>query len=387
VRVLVITRIFPNAAEPKAAPFNRQQMAALGRRADVEVLAVLPTFPGAGLFARWSLAGRRGRVPPHEIIDGLSVEHPRVPYVPRMPSLAAPLYAAAVLPDVLARRGKIDVVLATWAYPDGAAVIGVGRALGVPVVVKVHGSDVNQIAKMRSPRKALGWALPRADGLVSVSRPLASALVDLGARQDQITIVPNGVDGALFHPRDRAEARRELGLDQGMRWIVCVGRVTREKGALDLAEAFAHVAAADPGARLAVVGDGPALDEVRARVGAAGVFPGAVTLDRVPVWLAAADVVTLPSWMEGTPNSVLEALASGRRVIATAVGGVPDVITDDVFGELVPPHDTRALADALIRAVARPYEPAAVAAAAAIPSWDESAGVLHGALVQALGRR
>jgi glycosyltransferase involved in cell wall biosynthesis len=91
--------------------------------------------------------------------------------------------------------------------------------------------------------------------------------------------------------------------------------------------------------------------------------------------------------MEGTPKSVLEALASGRRVIATAVGGVPDVITDDVFGELVPPHDTRALADALIRAVARPYEPAAVAAAAAIPSWDESAGVLHGALVQALGRR
>lgn len=388
MRVLVITRIFPNAAEPRSAPFNRQQMAALGRLAEVEVMAVLPTFPGARLFSRWSAAGKRGAVPKHETIDGLPVVHPNVPYVPRMPALAAPLYAAAVLPDVLARRGLIDIVLATWAYPDGAAAVAVGAALGVPVVVKVHGSDVNEVARMAAPRRALQWALPRAAGLVAVSRPLADAMVDLGASPDKVTLVANGVNAKLFRPMARAEARRELGVDPDVRLVVCVGRVTREKGALDLADAFVQVVAGDPSARLAIVGDGPALDDVKARVGKAGVFPGAVSLERVPAWLAAADVVTLPSWMEGTPNAVLEALASGRRVVATAVGGVPDVLTSDTLGALVPPRDPPALARALAVALASPYDPATVAATAAIPSWDESAAALHDVLVRALaGRR
>ena len=384
MRVLVVTRIFPNAAEPRSAPFNRQQIAALGRLAEVEVLAVLPTFPGARLARRWSAAGRRGEVPRSETIDGLAVMHPRVPYVPRLPSSAAPLYAAALFADVARRRGRFDVLLATWAYPDGAACLALGRFLGVPVVVKVHGSDVNEIARMSGPRRALAWALPHAAGVVAVSRPLAGAVAALGARPERVTMIPNGVDRALFNPRDRAAARRALGLPADARLAVCVGRVTREKGALDLANAFREVKLREPRALLAIVGDGAALAEVRAIVGAGGRFPGAVALDVVPTWLAASDVVTLPSWMEGTPNAVLEALSCGRRVVATAVGGVPDVLVSSTLGALVPPRDPDALAGALVEAFATPYDPSDVVASGGSPSWDESAAALRDALVRAL---
>src|SRR5215510_8641764 len=103
MRVLVMTKIFPNAAEPLSAPFNRQQIAALGRRCDVEVLAPIPWFPGARLFARWSSAG---------------------------------LYGAALYRELRRRKGQFDVLLGTWAYPDGVAAVALGRAMSVPTVVK-----------------------------------------------------------------------------------------------------------------------------------------------------------------------------------------------------------------------------------------------------------
>src|SRR5215510_7209197 len=109
MRVLCVTKIFPNAVEPLSAPFNRQQLAALGRRCEVEVLATIPWFPGAGVAARFSPAGRLTRVPARDRIDGLEVTHPRTLYVPRVGhALSAGLYAASVLPALLRRRGRFD---------------------------------------------------------------------------------------------------------------------------------------------------------------------------------------------------------------------------------------------------------------------------------------
>src|SRR5581483_7193155 len=109
MRVLVVTKIFPNAREPLSAPFNRQQMAALARRVPVEVLAAIPWFPGAKALGRWSPAGRLTEVPRTDRIDGVAVTHPRVLYLPRFGHVAsAALYAASVLPEVRRRRGTFD---------------------------------------------------------------------------------------------------------------------------------------------------------------------------------------------------------------------------------------------------------------------------------------
>ena len=383
MRVLAITKIFPNSAEPLSAPFNRQQFAALGERCDLEVMATIPWFPGAGLVGKWSSAGKLARVPMRETIAGMDVVHPRTLFLPRLAHATwGPLYAASIAPVVARYRNKVDVVLGSWAYPDGFAAVVAARLLGVPAVIKLHGSDINTLAKLPGPRRMLAWALPRAAKVVAVSRPLAEEAIALGAPRDRVAIVMNGVDGELFFPRDRAAARAELGLPGGPLAVYC-GNLKPEKGVMDLAAAWEHVAAAMPDATLAMVGGGPLEDELAAKVGASVRLVGPQPLERVPVWMAAADILVLPSHVEGTPNVVLEALASGRRVVATAVGGVPDLITTPALGALSPPHDPDALADAIAHALRTSYDAAEVARLGARGGWAASAAALHDVLVAA----
>lgn len=385
LRVLAITKIFPNAAEPLSAPFNRQQFTALARRCELHVMATLPWFPGAGLLSKWSSAGKLAQVPRRERIAGIDVTHPRTLFVPRLAHGAwGPLYIASIAPAVMRYRGKVDVVLGSWAYPDGFAAVLAAKLLGVPCVVKLHGSDVNLLAKLPGPRRMLAWALPRANRVVAVSRALADEAVALGADRSRIAIVMNGVDGELFHPRDREAARTELDLPPGP-LALYVGNLKDEKGVLDLAQAWREVRV--PGATLAIVGGGPARGALEAatanltNVRLVGPQP----LDRIPTWLAACDVLVLPSHAEGTPNVVLEALACGRRVVATRVGGIPDLITSPTLGTLVPPHEIAPLTEALAHALASPYDADEVARLGARGGWEASADALYAVLAGAAG--
>ena len=385
MRVLVITKIFPNAAEPTSAPFNRQQIAALALRpgVEVEILGTIPWYPGAGLLSRWSSAGRIAKVPRRETIDGLDVRHPRTLFIPRAAhGLWAPLYAASLAPIALAARGRFDVVLGTWAYPDGAAAVALAALAGVPAVVKLHGSDMNLIAKMPGPQRVLRWALPRAARVVAVSRALADEAQALGVAPERVAIVMNGVDPTLFRPGDRAAARAQLGLPASAKVLLYVGHLKELKGVLDLARAF-EIAASDPSLHLAIVGGGEqtaAMQALDAKLPGRVTLAGARPLAEVPQWMAACDALVLASHHEGTPNVVLEALASGRRVVATEVGGIPDLITSDALGALVPPRDPAALARAIVRAAHTDYDPAAVAALGARGGWAESAARLHAVL-------
>ena len=380
MRVLAITKIFPNAAEPLSAPFNRQQFAALASLCELDVMATIPWYPGAGLLARWSSAGKLAQVPRRETIDGIAVTHPRTLFVPRLAHATwGPLYAASIAP-LLPRRGDVDIVLGSWAYPDGFAAVVAAGLLGVPAVVKLHGSDINVIAKEPGPRRMLQWALPRAARVVAVSKALGDEVAQLGVARDKIRVVMNGVDAALFKPRDRAAARAELGVAVGP-LAVYVGNLKPEKGVRELVAAWPSVMRGVPNATLAIVGGGPLAGEL----GGDGVrMIGAQPLDRVPVWMAAADVIVLPSHVEGTPNVVLEALASGRRVVASRVGGIPDLITSDVLGTLVPPRDPDALAAALVTALHTPYDADQVATLGARGGWAASAAALHAVLEDAL---
>lgn len=389
MKALIITKIFPNSVERFSSPFNRQQFAALSRLCELEVLATIPWFPGAAVFGRWSAAGRLASVPAEERIDGLRVRHPRFAFVPKIGhGIAGPLYAASLAATVLPYRGRVDVVLGAWAYPDGFAAVAIAEILGVPSVVKLHGSDMNVVARMSGPRRRLQWALPRADRVVAVSRPLAERAIELGVAADRVDVVPNGVDREMFRPRDRAEARHALGLTLGDAPVVLyVGHLNEEKGAFDLLRAWQLMAGQLQHARLVFVGDGAGSDACRALATELGVqahFAGAQPHDTIPLWLAAADLLCLPSWNEGMPNVVVEALACGRPVVATAVGGIPDVV-DDRVGALVPPRDPQALGEALVKTLARAHDPSAISAGLERPDWPGSAELLYESLLKALG--
>ena len=391
MRVLIMTKIFPNRLEPSSSPFNRQQFAALGRLCDVEILATIPWFPGAWAFRRWSRAGRLLDVPADDRIEGLSVHHPRFAFVPRIGhAISGPLYAASLAKFVLRYRGRIDVLLGSWAYPDGFAAVVLGSLLDVPSVVKLHGSDIDVVSRMSGPRRRLQWALPRAARVVAVSQPLAEAAVALGVSADRVDVVRNGVDSDRFRPRDRGEARRALGESPDVRIVLCIGRLEGDKGAMDLVQAFARTRhRLAPRAKLVMEGDGSDVGECKKaaiELGADVEWTGPLPHDQIPRWLAACDILVLPSWHEGTPNVVLEAIACGRRVVATRVGGVPDIIHSDQLGVLVNPKDIPALAAAIQRSLSEDYDPASVTKVANVPDWGTSALGLHQSLSRALER-
>lgn len=386
LRVLVVTKIFPNLLTPSESPYNRQQLAALNRHARVEVLALVPWFPGVRLTGKRSAAGRFADLPARWEVDGLPVRHPRVLYLPLVGSdLSGALYTASLLPEALRRRGRVDVVMGAFAYPDGWAAVALARVLGVPAVVKVHGSDINVFGQGRLARH-LRWAFERAHAVVAPSRQLIERAVALGANPSTSRAIANGVDLKLFRPRDRYLARDALGRARDERIILFVGRLEPRKGVDELFNAVERLVPSHPTLHLVLIGDGVRADAYRARARAHKLpvtFLGTQPSAQVAEWLAAADLLALPSWAEGTPNVVLESLASGRPVVATDVGGIPDVIHDARLGRLVAPRAPEALARALEATLATEHDALAIAKTADLGDWARSGESLYEVIAEA----
>ncbi len=265
MRVLCVTRIFPSRADPVAGPYNKKQLAALAQQGhEVTVINPGPTFPGVGLF------GKKGHQksttnPRSEEIAGLQVLHPRYLHIPKLPVVAAPLYAAGAFADVAKLRSRYDVILSPFAYPDGIASVLLGRALNLPVVVKLHGGDMNVAARMAQVGPWVKWGFPKVQRIAAVSYPLASAAHEFGVPWSKIAVVEDGVDSELFHLRDRHKTKLELGLPTDRKHIVYVGRLERRKGIYELMQSFEALSARVANVDLVLVGDGEDGEAVTAR--------------------------------------------------------------------------------------------------------------------------
>ena len=235
--------------------------------------------------------------------------------------------AKAGLAGRLALRGRIPTLFQPHAWSFLAVTGPVARAA------------------LRWERFAARWA----DAIVCVSRAERDQGVAAGV-SGAWEIVPNGVDLDRFTPGDAREARQRLGEAPGP-LAVCVGRLSRQKGQDVLLRAWSDVGARVPEARLVLVGGGPDEAELRAAAPSGVSFAG--VSDDVVAWLAAADVVVVPSRWEGMSLSMLEALAAGRSVVATDVSGAREAVTDD-SGAVVAVEDAGALADALIERLEDP---------------------------------
>jgi glycosyltransferase involved in cell wall biosynthesis len=188
--------------------------------------------------------------------------------------------------------------------------------------------------------------------IIAVSHATARFIVDVeGIPAGKVTVIPNGVDLERFRVEPPARARQALGLTDADFVVACVGRLHPHKGQADLVDALAIVRERVPGLVCLVAGEGPERASLEARVRARDLtdrcrFLGSV--DRIETIYAACDVAVLPSRFEGMPNTVLEAMAMGRPVVATSVDGSVELVRHGETGVLVPPRNAGALADALM---------------------------------------
>lgn len=387
LRILISTGIFPNRERGNRGIYNLKQAEALRRYCEVRVIAPVPYFPR---FLPSSTYASYARIPRADRIGIFEVAYPRYFVTPRvLRSLHGFFLYLSVWRHY--RRAiaefRPDVILGFFAYPYGFANALLGATFGVPVVVSCRGSDINWIARSRIRGRLIAWSLRRCVRVFAVSGAMRDSIAALGVPADHVAVVPNGIEPERFPRDDPGPARERLGLEADRRWIVAVGRLSYEKGPDVLVRAFARLR--DEDTRLALVGDGPMEEALRALADEMGVadrvhFAGDRPHDEVFAWITAADVFALPSRTEGWPNALVEALACGRPAVAARVGGVPEILTDESLGLMVEPEDPAALAAALEDALGRSWDRDHIAARGRARDWDavardmldEFAGVL-----------
>ncbi len=236
---------------------------------------------------------------------------------------------------------------------------------GVPYVATVH-LHTRDTAWLRLYQRLDLWVLRRLPRVIAVSHYLRGELIEAGLGPARVVAVHNAIDLDAFVARARAPLLLDMSDDQDGPIITCIARLTPQKGHADLLAAAPAVLARWPSACFWMIGEGFLRPELEAQAVRLGVAPAVRFLgyrDDVPLLVGTSDIVVLPSRREGFGLVLLEALALSKPVVATAVGGVPEVIRDGETGWLVPPAQPQALARAIIEVLDDRDRAARVAAA------------------------
>ena len=369
MKLLYISNLFPNPREPVRGMFNAQQVQALSKLCRVTVIA--PTAQAL----------------PTEEAYGTCVLHPKFFH---LPVVTRPfngwLFARAIEPEI--RKGGFDCVLASWAYPDGYGVMLLAQKYGFPFAVDVLGSDINCFFANSYRKNQILRTLRASQVVFAKSRALALRLAEENIKAE---IDYNGIDRSRFYRRDRAAACRELGLPSDRRRILYVGNLVQVKGPTILAEAFGLLCRDKSLTNLDLIflGSGPEREEI-ARISSqqsvvsnsqsavSGLksqvsLVGAKPHNEVALWMNACDVLCLSSLNEGLPNVILEALACGLPVVASNVGGVPEIICEGLNGFTVPASDPIALAGALQRTLNTRWDHDVIRRSVSQFDWESNA--------------
>ncbi len=353
MRILTLTSLFPNAAMPRHGVFVRERLHQLVTRHHVEcsIIAPVPWFPLARTASQFHRASVR--IPRSEQQNEFRVDHPRFLAVPLIGRVLNPLaYAYSVMRWLsVSDVPEFDLIDAHYAFPDGVAAVLLAHRLNKPVVVTVRGSDINLHSEEFGSRWWLRRALVRCGAVVAVSHALAEKVRMLEPRiANRVCVVPNGVDQGVFRVLGERDAIRSRMRLSGL-VLISIGNLVELKGHHQVIEALELLTSAT----LIIIGDGPQQRALREKAQACGVanrvrFIGNVSQHDLVDYYNAGDVLVNASSSEGLPNVVLESLACGTPVVATRVGGLPEVVRSDAGGVLIDRRDPTAIAEG-VRAV------------------------------------
>lgn len=370
--ILTATTLFPNSVQRAHGVFVETRLRHLLASGEVaaHVLAPIPWLPP---LVRYSSYGPLQDVPSRVERNGLTIEHPRYLVVPKLGMTLTPhtLYRAMRkrFLALLKQGHRFDLIDAHYFYPDGVAAVRLGREFNLPVTVTARGTDLNLIPEFPAPRRMILDAAEKADGLITVCAALKDTLVEMGVADRRVTVLRNGVNLELFRPMDREAARQSLGFVR--RTLVSVGLLIDRKGHHHIIRALGDIPETD----LVIAGDGPDRRALERLAEAEGVkdrvkFLGSVDQNRLREIYNAADALVLASSREGWANVLLEAMACGTPVVASAVWGTPEVVARPEAGVLMPSLDPQGVVAGVQRLFAAYPDHAATRRYAENFNWD-----------------
>ena len=375
MKIVFVSNLFPDTAEPYRGLDNSSLLQYLSRHCAVRVISPRPARPLA-------FGGKTPRRVPCLVDAQFEPQYPTALYIPKVGSAFNHLLFARAIRQPLTELRKsfpFDAILCSWIYPDGCAVARVARRNGIPFVISAQGSDVHVYLRMAWRRRLITAAANASGGVITRSRKLADLLLEAGVEGARLRTVYNGVDLRTFCPGDRKTARAALGLPPDEPIILFVGNFLRIKNPLLLVTAHAELCRRrETRCRLVMIGDGPLREQAQRKAETSGTegqiaFAGRQSPALVARYMQAANLLCLSSDNEGVPNVILEAFACGLPVVATRVGGIPEVLGHDFLGCLAEPANPEALARGLAITLTRKTDTARIVQHAQQFSWEATA--------------
>ena len=338
-RVAIITNLYPVTWAPNRASFNKQQFDFLAEVADTSIFIFIP-------WIEWLK---------HRKQPKLTKNTSYLPYfyIPRVGRWLTPFFQliSLLLASHRIKRFNPDSIIASWAFPDAVAVAMFCRLFNLPFVVKAHGTDVNENLHRPARRWLMRKWLSSSKHVFCASRALENKFELAGFDKCQLSTNYNGVDKTVFYPSRSTQKRATIKL-------IFVGTLIPTKGVEELYESFKQIKD-NFNCSLNFVGAGNLSKKLERQIQEDGLssrvqLSGSLGLAQVAEEIRQSDLLVLPSYREGVPNVLLEAFASGVPVVATRVGGIPEVVKPNT-GILVDAKDVDSLAEGLSEALNREW--------------------------------
>ncbi len=382
IKIHVFTNLYPSPVEPERGIFISQLVHELRKRVLVEVICPLPWVPKRFAFAGINRKYPFSVAPSGAVIDEVQVYYPRYPLLPKV---SDPLHALLMYLGVvrfwkrLMNERPCSAIIAPWVYPDGVCAQVFGLRRKIPVVLAARGCDINRDIHRPTIRQQILFALRRAAHIVTVSEGLRKAIESEGICANKLSVISNGVNRRIFRIRRKETCRWQLGLNPASKIIVLIAQLVPVKDHSTFLKAFALLRKNyhEKAVSAYLIGEGPLKSALEGQAVKLGIsndihFIGQQPHDLIPLWLGASDVLCLSSIREGRPNVVIEALSCGRPVVATMVGGIPELV-EKMTGILFPPGDHVQLSKCLKAALERPWDPEIIGRSVQQLTWEVAA--------------
>lgn len=357
VNVIILTKLFPDYYRPYYGTLVFNLAKKLNAREGINLIVIrpIPFFPRIlGIFHnRIKLFSKH---PLENEIDGIKIYYPRYLKFPGSFKLFENIFIKWTALKIIKNKfSKVDIIYSHWVYPDAVAGYEIAKKVKARLLIHFHASDPSVFLKTKRIKKLSTNVLKNAYSTIFVSKGILDATLKI-FNVNKPTVIHNGLDNNFFKPAEKFNIRRQLNIDTSFKVLLSVAYLKPAKGIDIVIKALSELS--DESIHYYIVGWGEELKNLQNLARTLNVqekvhFEGRKTNEEVRMWMQAADVLVQPSRLESFGQVFVEALMCGTPVIGTNIGGIPEIVKDNLNGFLIQPNNVSELIGAINKALTK----------------------------------